>query len=338
MNYEQAKRILGISDQDDSAAVKRKYRRMIGSCHPDTAGADSPEHVRRTQEINEAYELLKKSGCAGTSKEEGMQGASRKEQDIPWKAGINEKAFCDRNIYLYYSMEVSDEQLYYRAARGKYMWDPDEEDFALFLTSIRHASRELLETAAESGKDFRKQIHTQEIHAQEVFFRFQARLFQSLALQYVHPVKTLRSIAKPQTTDERGREIYHLKAFLGTKGNSRMFQAMRQLKEGETVYPHSFEGNRILTVNKQGESLGHLSLEDDRLYFSVVPLLKKQLARVKLTVRNIQAGRVRDAKVTVSFYFRLEQGADDFAGEEESLRIADILREYEEYVRRAERG
>ena len=53
---------------------------------------------------------------------------------------------------LHYSMNLSEEErkeaqgkLYYQAACGKYMWDPEEEDFALFLTSIRHAAAALLE-------------------------------------------------------------------------------------------------------------------------------------------------------------------------------------------------
>lgn len=319
MNAEQAKRILGISEHDDQAEVKRKYRRMIGTCHPDAAGSDSPEYVRRTQEINEAYELLKKSDSI----------ASYRKEDLIWHSEVSEKAFCDRNIYLYYSMDVSkDDRLFYRAARGKYMWDPDEEEFELFLTSIRHASKELLEMAEKSRND---PGHS---YSQEVFFRFQARLFQSLALQYIHPVNTLRKIAKPQMTDTKGREIYHLKAFLGTKGNSRMYQAMTQLKKGVTVYPHSFEENKILTVNGQGEPLGHLSLEDDRLYFCVIPLLKKQLAKVKMTVKNIKTSMksLYTVKVTVSFYFRLEQGADTFTDDGQSLRIAALLKEYEETV------
>ena len=113
-----------------------------------------------------------------------------------------------------------------------------------------------------------------------------------------------------------------------------MYQAMTQLKKGGTVYPHSFEENKILTVNGQGEPLGHLSLEDDRLYFCVIPLLKKQLAKVKMTVKNIKTSMksLYTVKVTVSFYFRLEQGADTFTDDGQSLRIAALLKEYKETV------
>ena len=54
--------------------------------------------------------------------------------------------FIPRNIYLHYSMNLSEEErkeaqgkLYYtRLPCGKnIMWDPEEEDFALFLTSYR---------------------------------------------------------------------------------------------------------------------------------------------------------------------------------------------------------
>lgn len=44
---------------------------------------------------------------------------------------------------------------------------------------------------------------------------------------------------------------------------------------------------------------GHLSFEDDRIYFCIIPLLKEKLARVKM--------EVLDGKVI--FYFRLEKEA-----------------------------
>lgn len=45
MDLEQAKRILNISAEDDAAAIKKKYRRLIGRHHPDAIGSDKPEHV-----------------------------------------------------------------------------------------------------------------------------------------------------------------------------------------------------------------------------------------------------------------------------------------------------
>lgn len=328
MNLEQAKRILNITKEDDKAAVKRKYRQMMGICHPDAAGADSPQYLIRAQEINEAYQLLKHADIY----ENPVKEPSSEKESSPWKGEINEKAFCDRNIYLYYSMEVTEAPQYYRAARGKYMWDPDEEEFPLFLTSIRHASKELLEQTEAHIKHLRAGDVIQE----EKRFLFQTKLFLNLAWQYIHPVKTLRKIAAPESADSQGREIYHLKAFLGAKGSNRMFQALSQLKEGDILYPKALQENRIIVADSNGRELGCLSLEDDRLYFCVIPLLKKHLAQVKLRVKKTVAGnklRPCRARAAVSLYIRLEAEAEKYEGSGQNLRIAEILDEYEEALK-----
>lgn len=82
--------------------------------------------------------------------------------------------------------------------------------------------------------------------------------------------------------------------------------------------------------------LGHLSLEDDQLYFCIVPLLKKRLARVKMTVKEIEIIRKMRpyrVKVDVDFLFRLEEEAGQYADNEANLRIADILNRYERALR-----
>lgn len=48
-------------------------------------------------------------------------------------------------MYLYYTMETEEGHPYYCAARGKYLWEPKEEDFQLFLISIHEVVKELME-------------------------------------------------------------------------------------------------------------------------------------------------------------------------------------------------
>lgn len=322
MDLEQAKRILNISAEDDIGAVKRKYRRLIGCHHPDAIGSDRPEHIRRAQEINEAYNLLKKSA--------GLAAAGKKTKG--WQGIVNEKAFCDRNIYLYYTLEVSEKKPYYQTARGRYMWDPEEEDFELFLTSIRHAVKEMLEKTEERVSS----PWYEDMLAETEKFEFQVQLFTCLAMQYVDPVKTLRKIAEPKQTDGKGREIYRFRAFLGAKGQSQVWKTMTSLQKGDTVYPASFRGNKIAVMDGSRRSLGHLSLEDDQLYFCIIPLLKKRLARIKMTVRDTEVSkktRPYRVKVELDFLFRLEEAAEQYADSESNLRIADILNRYERMLR-----
>ena len=76
MTPEQAKRILNIDREDDKAAIRRKYHRLMSAFHPDAAGVDKPEYIRRAQEINAAYDVLKKEAKnAGLQKgNAGMAG------------------------------------------------------------------------------------------------------------------------------------------------------------------------------------------------------------------------------------------------------------------------
>lgn len=315
MTPEQAKRILNVSEDDDRADIRRKYRRLMSAFHPDAAGGDKPEYIRWAQEINAAYGVLKK---------ETKVPVYKKERKV-WQGEVNDKAFCDRNIYLYYSMDAVEEKLYYQETRGKYMWNPDEEEFELFLLSIRHASRELLEQAEEK-------VVGESAAFEAERFRFQARLFWCLSMQYIQPAEALKKIAEPLKKDREGREIYRFRAFLGAEGQNRRSLAIAGLKAGEILYPESFQENKIRVMNGKGEPLGYLSLEDDELYFCVIPLLKRRLAQVKMRVKGVKDSRkTRPFRIRaeIDFYFRTEKEADGFPGSDLYLETADILREYE---------
>ena len=62
MNLQQARRTLGITPEDDKAAIKKKYRHLMGQFHPDAqVGENALDSIRRAQEINEAYDFLRKN-------------------------------------------------------------------------------------------------------------------------------------------------------------------------------------------------------------------------------------------------------------------------------------
>ncbi|MDE6962462.1 MAG: hypothetical protein K2P30_02425, partial [Lachnospiraceae bacterium] len=106
------------------------------------------------------------------------------------------------------------------------------------------------------------------------------------------------------------------------------FHAIERLKAGDVLYPASFEGNKIRVMDGDRTLLGYLSLEDDELYFCVIPLLKRRLAQVKMTVKKAES-----VKAEIDFYFRVEKGADNACGSDLYLETADILRKYEAFLR-----
>ena len=368
MKLQQAVWILNLSEKDDFDTAKKKYRKLMGTFHPDAVDRDQPEeirqeYVRRSQEINEAYQVLREISEQGkwgsvqscfekqqrseTNSAKGHSGqkqaggyreqnwkekyqqnsASDREKWAPYQNGEEkESAFCERNIYCHYSMKTETETpLSYKAARGRYFWNPEEETFSLFLTSLHHASKELLEQAEEvwlaSGKG------KMGISAEERFAR-QAQLIPLLAGQILHPVKTLQRLAKPEQTDENGRVIYHFQAFLGAGVYGTFGKQVDALKEGDWLFPESFQGNKIMVKTQEGMSLGHLSLKEDWLYFCLIPLLKKRKGQIKMVVRQKKAVRKNGRRQTmaeIDLYFRMEPELLWHADSDTNLEIAKIL-------------
>lgn len=325
MDLKEAGRILDISECDNINEIKRKYRRLMGRFHPDALGSESPEHIRRAQEINEAYRILKKS--------RGNKIASgNSRQNAEWMSEKNENAFCPRNIYLYYSMETEAGKLYYKTARGKYMWDPDEEEFYLFIASLSHAAKELLEQVEEKAS-FETQKHP--LFEKTEKFKLQAKLVHCLIWQYTNPVKILRKIAEPEECDNQGRPIYHFPAFLEPENNFARGTPETAVKAGGVLYPKGFRKNRIMVSDRTGRTSGYLSFADDCLYLCVIPLLKSRAAQVKMSLRS-EDSKERPSrggnKMKVDFYFRLEKNAEEHRNPDQNLRIAGILREYESNI------
>jgi DnaJ like chaperone protein len=64
-SLEDAYKILGVSENDDMATIKKAYRKLVREYHPDiikSQGKDESymkEATAKTQEINQAYELIK---------------------------------------------------------------------------------------------------------------------------------------------------------------------------------------------------------------------------------------------------------------------------------------
>ncbi len=272
MNIAYARKLLSVTEKDDLQSLKKKYRRLMSECHPDALGSDNPAHIRRAQEINEAYQLLKKEAHAFRTKMSGREDrrygregkkSEREEKKRPeWTGQVNERAFRDRKIYQYYSMET---------------------------VSIHQLVKDLLEE-------------------KEAGMQIKSRLFHILAEQFTEPVSILHKIAGQGKKDKENREIYHFPAYLKV-------EKRKHPPEGMTLYPKAFQSNRIMVCSKEGAEYGHLSFEDDRLYFCLIPLLKEKLAKVKMTVHN---GKV-------DFCIRLEKEAETYRIPNRNLEIAELL-------------
>lgn len=304
MTPEEAKKILELSGGEEKKIIRKNYRRLMRKYHPDVVREHGPEHLQRVRKLIEAYQLLMHE------KKEKVE-SGRQKAKWKWTGQVNEKAFCERNIYLFYSLEI-EEAPYYQVAKGKYFWDPEEEEFSLFLLSLRHVSKELLEQVEEE-----QGYSLPEFLVKEKRFRTQAMLISLLAQQFLKPLAVLEKMAIPAWVDESGRVVYRFRAWISGRGQ-------RIPRKGDVLYPLGFQGNQILVKDREGNPLGPLSFDEDDLYFCTIPLLKKKQAQVKMRVRDVR----KEGKTEVEFYFRPEKPGKEETWEELNEEIRSVLTRY----------
>lgn len=276
MTYERARKLLNLADTDQLKDIKKKYHRLIGQYHPDAIGTDSHEHTRRAQEINEAYRLVRQ-----------MVSETVEIQMPVWDARQNLKASVEREIYAYYTMDHEGEKLYYTIAKGKYMWEPLDEEFPLFLKSIRAAMIEKMQRDGEAD------------------IRGQAQLFYELAQEFIDPREALELLAEAEQEGEDGETIYRFNGYVRTDKKERAWLP----EPGDLIYPKGLVENRLIVQNQAGFTLGYVSFAEDWLYFCLYPLLKSHQAQVKMAVRKVHTknlgGRYRkSAEIVLDFYVK----------------------------------
>lgn len=94
MKTAQAVQILALEAEDDFEAAKKKYRKLMGQFHPDSAGAEEPEYVRqeyvrRSQEINEAYRVIREVWESGEWERLRSLCLEMTEGPVSGRSGLN---------------------------------------------------------------------------------------------------------------------------------------------------------------------------------------------------------------------------------------------------------
>ncbi len=324
MNEAQAKRILGITRNDTARTAKIKFRRLIGKYHPDAAGEDSAHFQEYAQRINAAYTFLKSKNFFD-KKEDFID--FDEEKAVVWSAPVNERAFADRNIYSPYHMEIETGDMYQTIARGKYRWDPDEEEFPLFLRSILHTCKELLDEAdIQCGMDG----GTEHLRAS-----FQKQLFHCLAMQYVDPLCCLEKIAEPEMIDPDGQKIYRFRAYIGKTQDKETTKQILSLQKGDLLYPASFHNWKLMVKDSHGYPLGYLSFAMDELYYCLFPLMQARLIQLRMSVvrvRQKKEGFRFSAEAEIEFRARIRKEAVRYQNPDGNEEIERILEDYKRRI------
>ncbi len=366
MNIQEAIEILGISPTDSTRHVKIKFRRLMHKHHPDSVSgeAEYEKQTKAAQAINEAYTVWKtwyQSGRpqagSGGSADEGFDSTESGGSAGSGTAGsmknrafdfsgwdVNKSAFAERNIYDIYHMDLYDldeeEQarargMYQLLGKGRFFWNPDEEEFSCFLRSLHHLSLKLLKEVQDKAARAAGRMPGlwDEEELMQLRMPYQLQLFGLLADQFVQPLKCLHALEEPVDTDKEGREIFCVRAFAGAKERGEIYRNICSLKAGNPVYVDGIKNRRIQLSNGQQGSLGELSLQDDELYFCIIPLLKQKRAQVKLVVSKTEVkNRPVLARADLLFYLRIAETDENLPHPDGNDAIRMVLESYEKML------
>ncbi len=245
MTLKEAYKILGASSKDDDREIKTKYKKLLIMYHPDSDpnGDRNPEDDKKIRLVIEAYKKIRES--------EGENVADNYE--FTWDAFENRTAYSERNIYVQF--RIFDEDLpLSRMARGRFVWDPDMEDFPLFTKSVLEACKEVMtRNLSMPDPDKVKDI------------------FNYMMQEYVLPADAARKLGK-KVTEEGNLETYHFDGFLMT--DSPIDKKVYENCIGEPLDVFLREDRAVLEQMVSGKVLGSVTFDEDELYYVVLPLLE----------------------------------------------------------------
>lgn len=367
MNLKEAYNLLGVSQNDSNKVIKTKYRELIFKHHPDSIDNDETS-IRKAQLINEAFDLIKKDkkrakanknnatnkGTTANRKTYSYdrdfsnfyeydyysESEKKKDESHHFKGKVINNAYSSRDIYESSKESVIRTNSFIKLARGKFLWEPDKEDFECYIHSIIQESDTLLKDVELTlGNRINDEIN---LDSTRNYFRM--RLFHLLAMDYVNPIFALRKIIKNYKQDENESRIYEIKANLATVGVDDYYKRLYSLRLGDNLYPTKLKNNRLQVETNTGLSLGNLTIEDDRMLYIVIPILERKLAMVKIVVKSINNNRAKRPyriNVGISLFLKINKDVldkeiklDNFdnISKDISEKISVLIKEYEDAI------
>lgn len=123
MTIYEARRLLNTDEHESIRTIRKRYLQLMKEAHPDNHMSAS--HLDAVL-LNEAYHCL--LACHDDA-------ASENGEEGQWDADIIPEAFCERTVYVQHSFD--DGLVHYiPMAEGKYLWNPDAEDFSMLMKSV----------------------------------------------------------------------------------------------------------------------------------------------------------------------------------------------------------
>ncbi len=280
MEINEAYRILGASRSDDENTIKKKYKRLLFLHHPDAKrhrGETSDDGM--ITKVIEAYKTVR----------ENLEPGAEETDTWEWEAAVNEGAFSDRSVYVQYRIYDDEELPLSKVAEGKYIWDPDLEDFPFFTKSVLEAAKDVVSGAEVTP-------------SKESLMR----VFHLMMQEYIFPADAARKLGEPVGTAEETEE-YQFSGYIKENPRSRV----EVFHEGEPVDIFLSDNRAVAQNPVTGAFLGDISFDDDALYYVLLPLLEEPEVKVRAQMMKlIKTGRKRNS-IMIRIALRIPKNLKD---------------------------
>lgn len=281
MTLKEAYKILGVSKENTDREIKAKYKKLLIMYHPDSASTRkrNPEDDEIIRKVIEAYRKIRES----------EDEPSYEPYEFTWDAFENKRAFSERNIF--FQFKIYDEDLPpSKMARGRFVWDPDMEEFPLFAKSVLEACKEVMidhDVTPAPGKV--------------------KDIFNLMMQEYVLPADAARKVGKLISEDDN-LEVYSFSGFIkdesGTSRESR-------INCGEPLKIYLREDRAVVEEIVTGKVLGSISFDEDELYYVVLPLLEDPKVDAHATITKVDSSRRNKERIHVAIELRLPKNLTD---------------------------
>lgn len=281
MTLMEAYKILGVSKENTDREIKAKYKKLLIMYHPDSAPTRkrNPEDDEKIRKVIEAYRKIRES----------EDETSYEPYEFTWDAFENKRAFSERNIF--FQFKIYDEDLPpSKMARGRFVWDPDMEEFPLFAKSVLEACKEVMtdhDVTPAPGKV--------------------KDIFNLMMQEYVLPADATRKIGKLIREDDN-MEVYSFSGFIkdesGTSRESR-------IKCGEPLKIYLREDRAVVEEIVTCKVLGSISFDEDELYYVVLPLLEDPKVDAHATITKVDSSCRNKERIQVAIELRFPKNLTD---------------------------
>ena len=289
MTLKEAYKVLGASKHDDDREIKTKYKKLLIMYHPDSDPnrERNPEDDEKIRQVIEAYRKIRES--------EGE--LSFEPYEFSWDAFENKDAFSERNIYVQFKMYDEDLPLS-KMARGRFVWNPDMEEFRLFSKSVLEACKDIL-------TDYQIALAPEKVKD----------IFHLMMQEYVLPADAARKIGNKVKEDEI-RETISFNGFI--KENS-ADKRISEVRTGEPLNIYLMDDRAVIEEIVTGKILGSVSFDEDELYYVILPLLDDPSVEVHAVITKTETIRKRGNRMHVEIELTIPKSLKDIPAVNGSL-------------------